>query len=99
MATARAHARAYRRHRRPRHRHPCHAVLAPRLDPGRERLTRRQSEVLELLELGLTNAQIGSRLSVSPSTVKTMLERLYRRAGVSGRVALLLWSRRDRRDS
>jgi len=69
------------------------AILAPRRDPGRERLTRRQSELLELLELGLTNAQIGVRLRVSPSTVKTMLERLYRRAGVSGRVALLRWAR------
>jgi DNA-binding CsgD family transcriptional regulator len=69
------------------------AILAPHRDPGRERLTRRQSELLELLELGLSNRQIAERLSVGPATVKTMLERLYRRAGVSGRVALLRWSR------
>jgi DNA-binding NarL/FixJ family response regulator len=75
------------------------AIVAPRRDPGRERLTRRQSELLELLAIGLTNAQIGTRLNVSASTVKTMLERLYRRAGVSGRVALLRWSRSDRSDS
>lgn len=68
------------------------AVLAPPGDLGRERLTARQAELLELLALGLTNAEIAARLDVAASTVKTLLERLYRRAGVSGRVALLRWA-------
>jgi len=67
------------------------AILSPRGDPGRDRLTARQSELIEHLREGLANAAIGDRMGLMPSTVKTMLERLYRRAGVTGRVALLRW--------
>ena len=72
------------------------AVLAPPGEPGRERLTPRQADLLDLLALGLTNAQIAARLGVAASTVKTMLERLYRRTGTNGRVALLGWAGRGR---
>jgi DNA-binding NarL/FixJ family response regulator len=57
------------------------------------RLSQRQAELLELVAEGLTNKTIGQRMGLSPATVKTMLERLYRRAGVPGRVALLRWAR------
>ncbi len=60
------------------------------------RLTARQNELLTLLEKGLSNAEIAAALSLSPATVKTMLERLYRRIGVSGRVELASWTRRRR---
>ena len=56
-------------------------------------LTPRQREVLALLEKGLTNAEIATALKIAAPTVKTMLERLYRRAGVSNRVELLAWAR------
>lgn len=69
------------------------ALLAPSAADGRARLSRRQAELIELLDLGLTNAGIASRMALSPATVKTMLERLYRRAGVSTRIALLRWAR------
>jgi DNA-binding CsgD family transcriptional regulator len=69
------------------------ALLAPSLADGRARLSPRQAELIELLDLGLTNAGIACRMRLSPATVKTMLERLYRRAGVSTRVALLRWAR------
>jgi DNA-binding NarL/FixJ family response regulator len=69
------------------------AIVAPDHEPGRARLTPRQAELLERLALGLTNAEIAASLGVAPATVKTMLERLYRRAGVTGRVALLRWAR------
>lgn len=59
---------------------------------GRGRVTDRQAEILDLLRRGMTNRQIGEHLGISPATVKTTLERLYRRAGVSGRVALLRWA-------
>jgi DNA-binding NarL/FixJ family response regulator len=53
------------------------------------RVTPRQSELLTLLEKGLTNGEIAVTLSSAAPTVKTMLERLYRRASVSNRVELL----------
>jgi DNA-binding CsgD family transcriptional regulator len=56
-------------------------------------LTERQRELLALLERGLTNASIGDAMSIAPSTVKTMLERLYERASVANRVELLAWWR------
>jgi DNA-binding CsgD family transcriptional regulator len=58
-------------------------------------LTPRQRELLALLDKGLTNAEIAMGLKIAAPTVKTMLERLYRRAGVSNRVELLAWSRTE----
>jgi DNA-binding CsgD family transcriptional regulator len=57
-------------------------------------LTDRQRELLGHLAKGLTNAQIAETMEVAPSTVKTMLERLYERTGVANRVELLAWSHR-----
>jgi DNA-binding CsgD family transcriptional regulator len=57
------------------------------------RLTPRQRELVALVDKGLTNAEIAASLTIAGPTVKTMLERLYRRAGVSNRVELLAWSR------
>lgn len=56
-------------------------------------LTDRQRELLRLLERGLTNAGIASAMGNAPSSVKTMLERLYERTGTSNRVELLAWWR------
>ena len=41
-----------------------------------ERLTEREREVLALVARGLTNAQIGERLHVSPATAKTHVGRV-----------------------
>ena len=57
------------------------------------RVTPRQRELLALLDKGLTNAEMAAALTIATPTVKTMLERLYRSAGVANRVALLAWSR------
>lgn len=56
-------------------------------------LTTRQRELLELLAKGLTNAEIAHALGIAAPTVKTTLERLYRRAGVGSRLELLAWWR------
>lgn len=56
-------------------------------------LTPRQVEVLDLLESGRTNAEIARALGNAPSTVKTILERLYARTGTSNRVELIGWWR------
>jgi DNA-binding NarL/FixJ family response regulator len=54
-------------------------------------LTERQLELIAHLRRGLSNAEIATAMGNAPSTVKTMLERLYQRAGVGNRVELLAW--------
>jgi DNA-binding CsgD family transcriptional regulator len=58
-----------------RRRHP-----APRLTP-------RQNELLHLLAAGHTNSQIARRLGISEGTVRTHLENIYDKLGVSSRTA------------
>lgn len=69
------------------------AIVSARGAAARERLTRREAELLSWLDQGLTNAGIAKRMGLASSTIKTMLERLYRKSASSGRVALLRWSR------
>jgi DNA-binding CsgD family transcriptional regulator len=51
------------------------------------RLTRRQNELLRLLAAGHTNGQIARRLGISDGTVRTHLENIYEKLGVSSRTA------------
>jgi DNA-binding CsgD family transcriptional regulator len=51
------------------------------------RLTRRQNELLRLLAAGHTNGQIARRLGISEGTVRTHLENIYEKLGVSSRTA------------
>jgi len=68
-------------------------VTVAKLAPiGRGRLTMRQAELISFLQEGYSNAQIAKRMNIAPSTVKTMLERLYRFAAVSNRQALVHWA-------
>jgi DNA-binding NarL/FixJ family response regulator len=48
-------------------------------------LSRREHEVLRLISRACSNREIATELGISVETVKTHLERLYRRLGVSGR--------------
>ena len=57
--------------------------------PGRSDLTTRQQQVLRLVTAGLTDAAIGRRLGCSPRTVDKHLEHIYRRLGVSCRIAAI----------
>lgn len=50
-------------------------------------LTDREREVIQVAALGLTARQIGDRLGLSERTVTTHLGRIYRKLGVSTRVA------------
>jgi DNA-binding CsgD family transcriptional regulator len=75
----------------------AHALLAetspahrPQEDPT-GRLTQRQWQIARRAAHGLTNAQIAAQLRLSPATIKTVLERLYRETGTRGRVALARW--------
>jgi DNA-binding CsgD family transcriptional regulator len=51
------------------------------------RLTPRQNELLRLLAAGHTNSQIARRLGISEGTVRTHLENIYEKLGVSSRTA------------
>ena len=51
--------------------------------------TPRELEVFELVVDGLVVTEIAERLVISQGTVKAHLHRIYRKAGVSGRTALM----------
>ncbi len=68
------------------HLHQAYLDAERRRQP-RPGLTPRQWQVLELLAAGLTNGQIARRLGVSEGTVRTHLENIYRRLGVTSRTA------------
>lgn len=53
------------------------------------KLTDRERQVCDLVAEGLTNSQIGERLHVSISTVKTHLARIFRKTGAVGRAQLV----------
>jgi ATP/maltotriose-dependent transcriptional regulator MalT len=54
-------------------------------------LTRRESEVLELLSHGLSNAEIGGRLFISPKTVEHHVGRILSKLGLRGRAEAIAW--------
>jgi predicted ATPase/class 3 adenylate cyclase/DNA-binding CsgD family transcriptional regulator len=51
-------------------------------------LTPVEAAIVTLVREGMTNAEIGARLFVSPRTVQTHLTRVYTKLGVKGRTAL-----------
>jgi len=54
------------------------------------RLTPRQDDLLRLVAAGHTNAQIARRLGICEATVRTHLEHIYTRLGVSSRTAAVI---------
>ena len=59
-----------------------------------EPLTEREQEVLRLLATGLSNRDIGSVLFIAESTVKTHVEHIIGKLGVSDRVQAAVWAAR-----
>lgn len=55
------------------------------------RASERQTEILGLLQEGLTNKEIGLQLGLSPNTVRDHISVLLRRNGLTGRAALAAW--------
>src|SRR5690606_30889484 len=53
-----------------------------KLVPLYDALTDREKEITHLIAEGLTNAEIGSRLFISPNTIRTHRNNIYRRLGV-----------------
>ena len=60
------------------------------------RLTPRQNDLLRLVAAGHTNIQIARRLDISEGTVRTHLENIYARLGVSSRTAAVTRAFPDR---
>lgn len=65
----------------PRNR-PDSAVIA---SPGSELLTRREAQVLPLLQQGRSNAEIAAVLHVAVETIRTHARNIYRKLGVGSR--------------
>ncbi|SDB90202.1 DNA-binding response regulator, NarL/FixJ family, contains REC and HTH domains [Raineyella antarctica] len=61
--------------------------------PGRAAgLTQRQSEVIALINKGMSNQEIAEATYLSPNTVKSYIKAAYRTIGVSNRTQAVLWS-------
>jgi DNA-binding NarL/FixJ family response regulator len=60
---------------------------------SRAGLTPRELEIARLAGQGLRNVGIGTKLGISPATVKIHLHQIYRKLGLSGRIALMVYAR------
>lgn len=58
-----------------------------------ESLTEREMQVLQLIDQGLSNAEIAERLTLASSTVKTHINNLYGKLGVQSRVRAIRQAR------
>lgn len=75
--------------------YPVRAEPAP---PGPEAVTEREREILRLVAEGLTDAQIGERLTLSPHTVHRHIANARTKLGVRSRAAASAAIRTDRPD-
>jgi DNA-binding NarL/FixJ family response regulator len=65
-------------------------LVHPRIEP----LTDREQEVLRLLSTGMNNRDIAAVLFIAESTVKTHVEHIIGKLGVSDRVQAAVWAAR-----
>ena len=68
------------------------------LSMGATKLSVREEQVLELVEGGLTNRQIATRLDLSERTVKHYMSAVMQKYGVTNRVSALMQFRQSRGD-
>lgn len=69
------------------------ALSTPRMTTDLEApLTKRESEVLKQLALGLSNKEIALALSISYETVKEHVQHILRKVGVSDRTQAAVWA-------
>jgi DNA-binding NarL/FixJ family response regulator len=61
--------------------------------PGSDKLSRRQRELIALLDKGLSNRELADQLQISEHTVKVHLWRLFRRIEVKNRSQAVHWAR------
>jgi DNA-binding NarL/FixJ family response regulator len=61
--------------------------------PAEQQLTKRQRQLVQLLDEGLGNREMAQRLEISEDTVKMHMWRMYKRIGVSSRTQALHYAR------
>jgi two-component system, NarL family, nitrate/nitrite response regulator NarL len=73
-------------------------LLAPErpAQPGHSSLTTREVQVMDLVERGLKNKDIGIALGISTGTVKIHLKHIFEKTGIRGRYGLALSGLRDK---
>jgi DNA-binding NarL/FixJ family response regulator len=59
-------------------------------------LTTRELQVVELVEQGMKNRDIGTQLGIRPGTVKIHLKHIFEKTGIRGRYGLALSGLRDK---
>ena len=64
------------------------AALVGQEGPAAKRLTPRESEIVRYVAVGLRNAEVAARLSISESTVKTHLTNIFQKLGIRDRTEL-----------
>ncbi|MBU6351478.1 MAG: hypothetical protein KGS73_15170 [Chloroflexi bacterium] len=72
---------------------PDSTMLAPILEPLPEALSRRELQVLQLVEAGLSNGDIARQLTVAPCTVKTHIHSIFRKLQVTRRAQAIARAR------
>ncbi len=73
------------------------ALATPRLAADVDvPLTQRESEVLRLLAMGMTNKEIAQSLHISYETVKEHVQHILRKLGVSDRTQAAVWAVRKK---
>jgi two-component system response regulator DegU len=65
------------------------AEFAEQESPSLKRLTPRESEIVRCVAEGLRNAQVAQRLSISESTVKTHLNKIFQKLDIRDRLGLM----------
>ena len=65
------------------------AHLSVEKQEAQVKLTKRQAEILSLMDQGLSNQQIADTLFIGTSTVKTHVSQIFKLFGVTGRIACL----------
>jgi DNA-binding NarL/FixJ family response regulator len=60
--------------------------------PGLEMLTEREREVMALVATGMSNEEIGEKLSISPTTAKTHVSRAMMKLGARDRAQLVVFA-------
>ncbi|RDI13086.1 putative ATPase [Rhodococcus sp. AG1013] len=69
-----------------------HTADQPRTTPVTPVLTRRETEVAELVAKGLTNREIASMLVISPRTAQGHVEHILTKLGFTSRTQIAAWS-------
>jgi DNA-binding CsgD family transcriptional regulator len=75
-------------------RSPSMATTRPFAQPQRtDRLTARELQIVELVALGRTNAEIGAELWITENSVKQALKRMFRKLDVASRAEMVAVTR------